>query len=106
LDDLAIWLATVEWNGCPDPRPWVLIDQRGDDIFGCFPIASECYEGLCFALSSADRDFAATGLDRDCHIHTERIYELRHTDLSRRLGFLQGDLLKGFWQYAFGNEPS
>ena len=100
MDDLAIWLAEVEWSGCADRRPWLQVDERVANIFGCFPFASHCYEGRCFQVRSADADFAATGLDRDCYIHAEHLYEVHDSDLIKRIGFLRGRLLERFREHA------
>ncbi len=29
------------WANCQDARPWLIIDVRLKDKFGCYPIASE-----------------------------------------------------------------
>ena len=73
-DKLAIWTASVEWNDCPDVRPWLLLDDRGNGVHGCFPISTQDYRGLAFLLSHDDADFEATGLDRECYVHWDRIF--------------------------------
>jgi hypothetical protein len=100
MQPFEIYNATFSWRGCDDTRPWLIIDVRSNGSYGCFPIASECYEGSCFPLSKSHPDFAATGLKKDCHILDARIYDLPASSFERRRGALVGELLGEFRRFS------
>jgi hypothetical protein len=85
-----IYFVRVAWRSSQDERPWVIIDSRGPDVFGCFPISGQCYSWHCFELSKDHPDFAATGLRKTSHIHYESIIELGADELQK--GRPQGEL--------------
>jgi hypothetical protein len=96
-----IYRIKVRWGDCDDPRPWVIVQTRPHDIFGCFPISSQCYGECCFALGPSHADFPATGLTRPCNILYATILDLRREQfvLDGKLqlkGELQGQLLRDF----------
>ena len=88
-----IFYATRRWRNCSDPRPWVIVELRPNQLIGCFPISGECYDGQCFFISRDHPDFAATGLAKDSYIHDQFILELRTHEFLARKGELTGDLL-------------
>lgn len=94
-----IWLGASSFRLSNDVRPWVLIDERGDQ-FGCFPLSSVCYGEVCFEISDTHPDFAATGLDKRSFVYDESLYELSMSDLTQRLGQLEGALLVEFKKFA------
>src|SRR5438552_2022096 len=95
-----IYNAKVAWHGCEDMRPWLIVDARGPDLFGCFPIASECYDDSGFPLSKSHPDFAATGLKKDCYIIDSKIYDLPRNAFATLRGELVGDLLATFRKFS------
>ena len=72
-----IYLLQVTWHGCQDARPWLILQARPDDLFGCFPISSQCYGQDCFPIEPSDPECRATGLTRACYVICTRIYDLR-----------------------------
>ncbi|MBI4569883.1 MAG: hypothetical protein HY719_15935 [Planctomycetes bacterium] len=95
-----IWYARVTWNDCPDERPWLIMEQRGE-TFCCFPVSGQCYRREeCFFLDVDHPDFKATGLTKSCYIHFVSLFELPHDVFSRRKGRLEGKLLQRFLEEA------
>ena len=95
-----IWQAKFVLHDCQDDRPCVVVDKRGADLVGCFPISGQCYSPPCFYLDADDPCFGATGLIKSCYILDVRIFEKRATDLYRKRGELVGDLLDRFREYS------
>jgi hypothetical protein len=95
-----IYTARIEWNGCTDLRPVLIVQIRPGDVFGCFPFASNCYSGSCFAVSADDGDFAATGLAKSCFIHDSHLYDLPRSAFVRHRGALVGKLLAEFREFS------
>lgn len=92
--------ARQRFNDCDDVRPWLIIEVRAHDTYGCFPIASEHYGDPYFSIDAEHPDFPATGLTKSCHVLDRRIYELNKAQFLRRRGELTGDLLAAFREYA------
>lgn len=89
------------WRNCQDARPWLVVQIRPNNIFGCFPISSQCYDQHCFLVDTVHADFSSIGLTRACYIIYTTIYDLRldQFTLDGKLqlkGELQGELLKEF----------
>ena len=84
------------WKNCSDQRPYIIVDCRGVDIFGCFPISGSCYNNNCFFIDATHMDFAATGLTKSCYIHYTSIYEVRRSEFRRYRGALTNQLLAEF----------
>jgi len=82
------------WKNCPDQRPYVIIDVRGDDVFGCFPISTPCYDGNCFFVDMHHADFAATGLSKSCNVQYCSIIEVRRAEFRRFRGSFRNQLLQ------------
>ena len=95
-----IWWGQTRWKDCADRRPWLIVDCRPDDAFGCFPISTKSYGDPAFELSADHPDFAATGLKRTCFIHDLHIIELHAAELHKRSGTLGGQLRDQFRAYA------
>jgi len=96
-----IYNAEFAWNGCVDMRPWVIVEIKGGGkFFGCFPIASQCYQGGCFLIESSHPDFPATGLTKTCNVHDSHIIELPLSAFRKRRGALVGELLKEFRKHT------
>ena len=95
-----IYRAKHQWGNCNDARPWLVVDQRSNGIYGCFPIASRCYQGNCFYVDSNHADFGRTGLSKSCYIHDESIVELPLVEFQQFKGQLEGTLLAEFKKYA------
>ena len=95
-----IYNATVAWRNCADMRPWLIVDCRPGDIFGCFPFSGQCYDGNCFEVPASHVNFAATGLTKSCFILDSHIIEIPISAFSRRRGELAGALLSDFRKYA------
>lgn len=91
-----IYFAAVPWKGCLDQRPWVIVDLRPNDLFGCFPISGQSYGDNCFEIPSSHPDFPKTGLTKTCRVHYTSIFELHRSELLRLKGSLTGDLLTQF----------
>jgi hypothetical protein len=91
-----IYDAQVEWGGCPDRRPWLIVEISAGNRAGCFPVSGQSYRGTPFFISEADPDFKATGLKKNCFVHDEKIVELPLGVLLKRRGRLEGDMLKRF----------
>src|SRR5689334_20308273 len=92
--------AEVTWNGCADMRPWLIVELRSAELVGCFPVASQCYDGTCFPIDSDHPDFAATGLTKSCFIHDTHIIEVSIARIARHRGCLQGQLLADFMEFS------
>jgi hypothetical protein len=92
--------AEAQWHGCSDVRPWLIVEIRSADVVGCFPIASQCYDGNGFPIDSNNADFAATGLTRSCFVHDTHIIEIPVARIGCRRGRLQGQLLKDFLDFS------
>jgi hypothetical protein len=91
----------VTWGRhCDYQHYWVVVEIRGPNLLGCFPISSACYGGYCFGVNPSHRDFAATGLDHACFILYEHIFEIDPAELGRKRGELVGDLLAAFRKQA------
>jgi hypothetical protein len=95
-----IYFASVLWGGCQDERPWVIVDVRPNNRYGCMPLSSHCYRGDCFLLPADHPDFPAAGLKKSCYIHLTTIFELDGARLLRRKGELLGELLTDFRSHA------
>lgn len=91
-----IFYGQMTWKGCPDRRPFLIVECDDEGVVRCFPISGECYQADAFFLDSNDPDFAATGLAKSCYIHDECFYELHCSALQEYKGVLQGDLLRRF----------
>src|SRR5580658_9531297 len=100
MAEFDIYNAKFSWHGCADVRPWLIIHLRPRGIYGCLPIASECYGGQCFFVTDSDPDFQATGLRKSCYIHDERIFDLPSAALQAKRGQLEGDLLTRFRKFS------
>lgn len=100
-----IYRLKVTWRNCEDARPWLVVEIRPNNVFGCFPVSSQCYGQDCFAVDPSHPDFAATGLTRACNIICTSIYELTASQFMldgapQLKGELQGELLSGFRAFA------
>jgi hypothetical protein len=95
-----IFSATFQWNGCDDMRPWLIVDVRPEQRYGCFPISSAAYAGSCFPLDPEHPDFSATGLKKACYIHDSKLVELPAACFNKQRGVLTGELLAQFRDYA------
>jgi len=95
-----IYQVEFRWGNCDDARPWLIVQIRPGDIFGCLPIASECYGGSCFPISRSHPDFPATGLTKDCHIHDSKLYDIPKANFLKRRGKLAGSLLAEFQDFS------
>ena len=85
---------------CSDRRPWLIVDRRENETYGCFPIASQHYDDHHFSLNREHPNFAATGLSKSCFVLDERIFEIPAGCFQRHRGRLTGDLLADFCKYA------
>ncbi|MGH7214290.1 MAG: hypothetical protein ACREIT_05960 [Tepidisphaeraceae bacterium] len=95
-----IYNAEVTWHGCQDMRPWVVVDARPFNMFGCFPLSGECYDGGCFEISANDPDFPATGLAKSCFVHDSLIIEIFVDRFRHRRGALTNELLRRFQEFT------
>jgi hypothetical protein len=100
MNPFDIFNAIHLWNGCPDPRPWVIVELRGPGLYGCIPLSGECYAGDCFAIDQNHPDFPATGLKKTSHAHDSHIHELLFAEFGRRRGQIENDLLKEFRDFT------
>lgn len=101
MNPFDIYNARIFWGNCPDMRPWLIVEALPDDLFHCFPIASEKYRSRqCFFLHDEHPDFRFTGLTKSCYIHHEVFVAIRRDRLSRRRGDLRGNLLQEFKFFA------
>ena len=93
--------AVMPWNGCEDMRPWIIVSiLAGSTCAGCFPIASEWYDASGFFLDKGHKDFAATGLAKNCYILDSHIIDVPRSCFRRQRGILTGELLEDFREYA------
>ena len=95
-----IYFAKVTWKGCPDERPWVIVEQLPNDLFGCFPISGSCYGESCFPVDESHPDFAATGLTKTSYIHDASVIDLHVSRFNRRKGELTNELLADFLDFT------
>jgi len=95
-----IFNATRTWKGCVDMRPWLIIELRGTDTFGCFPISGECYGGSCFWIDPSHPDFSRTGLSKGSYVHDDYIVEIGIDEFQTRRGEMVGELLDEFLAFA------
>lgn len=101
MDLFEIHLMHHSWNGCNDPRPWLIVDfPESGNVIGCFPISTECYCGNCFFISESHPNFSATGLDHASNVTDMYIIELPGNSVIKRIGELEGELLAEFRQYS------
>ena len=100
MNQFEIYDATQQFKGCADRRPWLIVDIRPNGIFGCFPIASECYQDSCFPIDASHADFPATGLKKSCHIIDSHIYDIPQSAFHRRRGQLEGEMLTEFREFS------
>jgi len=91
-----IYDAQVLWAGCPDRRPWIIVEAPTSGRAGCFPISGQDYQGTHFFISSNDPDFPATGLKKSCYIHDDQIIHIPVNLFIKWRGYLQGALLASF----------
>jgi hypothetical protein len=93
-----IYRIAVPWGGCDDPRPWLIVDVRPKGMFGCCPIASQCYCGSCYRIDCDHDDFCHTGLTKTCYVHYSPLFSLSTPTIQagKRLGSLQHNLLGHF----------
>ena len=78
-------------------RPWLIIDIRPDNNFGCFPISSTVYDYKhTFELQASHPDFQHTNLSRHCYILCDYIHEIALDKVLRFKGKLRGRLLEAF----------
>lgn len=92
--------ATQEFNGCLDRRPWLIIEEREGDLFGCFPISGEHYSRPHFCLDPKHPDFEGTGLTKLCFVLDERMHDVKKDKFQKHRGRLTGTLLVEFRAYA------
>lgn len=71
----------VQWNDAKHGHKWVILDKRPNNVFGCFPISSECYRGNCFEVQITHQDFQLTGLHHTSSVHVGSIIELHRDEL-------------------------
>ena len=93
--DQLVW-AKLDWRGCPDERPWLLIDiRRGGEVYGAFPISTKLYRsgGPCMTLRVDHVDFPDSGLKERSYIYYESTFDVGDEEIRRVLGRLTGDLL-------------
>ena len=95
-----IFNAVVDWSHCRDQRPWLIVEVRHGGTFGCFPISGQCYAGDCFPICVEDPDFPATGLKKNCFVHTTHIIEVRREQFGNHREALTGQLLRDFRSHA------
>ena len=95
-----IFYAELQWKGCNDGRPWLIVEFTSDGCCNCFPISSQDYQGNAFRLDQSDPDFAVTGLTKTCYIHDERFYALPESSFKKNKGVLKGQLLALFLNHA------
>ena len=100
MDVFDIYIARHTWRGCSDRRWWLIVDFPPNGLVGCFPIATECYDGRCFPVHASHPDFPATGLSHSSNIHDEKIIELEGNSILKFKGRLQGQLLAEFRRYS------
>ncbi len=90
-----VW-ATAAWRGCPDERPWLIIDVReSDDVYGAFPISTRAYTaaGPYTTVRTNDVDLVAAGLRERSYIFYESTIEIGADEIRKPLGTLTGALL-------------
>ena len=87
------------WKGCPDRRPWLLLEPIGND-WRAMPITTKQYGRYLFPIEPAHCDFAATGLTRQCFVDYESIVVVQQSELCKRRGDLVGDMLSEFREAA------
>jgi hypothetical protein len=101
MDVFEIYLMRHPWNGCYDPRPWLIVDiPSTGPVIGCFPISTECYAGTCFFISQTHPDFPATGLAHSCNVTDTYIIDVPGNSVIKRIGELNGQLLAEFRQFS------
>lgn len=91
-----VW-ATLDWMGCPDERPWLLIDvRRGGETYGALPISTKVYQsgGRCMILPVDHVDFPDSGLKERSYIYYESTFDVGDDEIRRVLGRLTGGLLE------------
>lgn len=91
-----IYYATFPWRSATHEHPWLLIQPDGS-AWKCFAISSRDYDSLPFEIRSDDPDFPATGLRHTSFVYDgESFHLVPIASMRRRLGRLEGDLLKRF----------
>ena len=91
-----VW-AELDWMGCPDERPWLLIDVRkGGEMYGGFPISTKLYRsgGRYMIMPTAHAEFPNSGLNERSHIYYDSTFDVGDDEIRRALGRLTGDLLE------------
>ena len=91
-----VYNATIEWGGCIDMRPWIIVEMRSNGFVGCVPVSSECYDGGCFEISASHPDFQATGLAKSCYVHDFHVFNGSIGIFRKHRGELTNDLLVEF----------
>jgi hypothetical protein len=101
MDVFEIHLMRHPWNGCDDPRPWLIVDiPTTGMLIGCCPISTECYRGNCFLVRDSHPDFWATGLDHTSNITDDRIFDIPGNKVIKFVGVLTGGLLEDFRSFS------
>lgn len=95
-----IYEAKYSFNECEDSRPWLIVDERKGELWGCFPISGQCYVGPSFPINCEHESFSETGLRKNCFILDESIYTLNKSHFGKHRGRLAGTLLESFLDYS------
>ena len=78
-------------------RPYLVVDVRPDNVFGCYPISESDYDfKKVFQLDESHADFSETNLSKSCNILRDYIVEIHIDDFLRYKGKLTGRLLETF----------
>ena len=97
-----VW-AEVEWKGCSDERPWLLVDVRKTgEVYGAFPIAGDSYPsgGTCIMLHEDHADFPHSGLNKRSYVFYDSTIEIGADEIRKNIGRLTGNLLEKLKQEA------
>jgi hypothetical protein len=95
-----IYIAKRKWRNSESDRPWLLIRPTPVGWLA-FAISTKDYDSNPFEIRSDDPDFQATGLTDTSYVYeAESFTELDSASLLKRLGRLDGELLKAFLNYS------
>ena len=95
-----IYIATRKWRNSDSDRPWLLIRPTAVGWLA-FAISTKDYDSNPFEIRRDDPDFPATGLTDTSYVYeAETFTELRTELLQKRLGRIEGNLLKAFLKYS------
>lgn len=96
-----IYVATIRWRNCNDPRPCIIVKIISPCLFVVVPLSSQTdlfkENSEHFLIDEHHPDFPATGLLRTSYADLSMQMEIRAQALrKKRIGYLSGQLARDF----------